>query len=158
LALKNQRGNKIMLEPNSDLESIFERAVKLAVKNKHEYITLEHFLYSLIIDSKFEKWTKAVGQFIKPVAQPITQALTERAVGEIKSFNKPESRNPDDSPASGGGGIGMSGGARSGVGSMSGGGGSLNGGGLQGSQNHNSNDKMLDSKKMKQGFYLAQSR
>jgi ATP-dependent Clp protease ATP-binding subunit ClpA len=55
LALKNQRGNKIMLEPNSDLESIFERAVKLAVKNKHEYITLEHFLYSLIIDSKFEQ-------------------------------------------------------------------------------------------------------
>ena len=44
-----------MLEPNSDLESIFERAVKLAVKNKHEYITLEHFLYSLIIDSKFEQ-------------------------------------------------------------------------------------------------------
>ena len=77
---------------------------------------------------------------------------------EIKSFNKPESSNPDDSPASGGGGIGMSGGARSGVGSMSGGGGSLNGGGLQGSQNRNTNDKMLDSKKMKQGFYLAQSR
>jgi ATP-dependent Clp protease ATP-binding subunit ClpA len=44
-----------MLEPNSDLESIFERAVKLALKNKHEYITLEHFLYSLIIDSKFEQ-------------------------------------------------------------------------------------------------------
>ena len=44
-----------MLEPNSDLESIFERAVKLAVKHNHEYITLEHFLYSLIIDSKFEK-------------------------------------------------------------------------------------------------------
>jgi ATP-dependent Clp protease ATP-binding subunit ClpA len=44
-----------MLEPNSDLEAIFERAVKLAIKNKHEYITLEHFLYSLIIDTKFEQ-------------------------------------------------------------------------------------------------------
>jgi len=44
-----------MLEPNSDLEAVFDRAVKIAAKNKHEYITLEHFLYSLIIDSKFEQ-------------------------------------------------------------------------------------------------------
>jgi ATP-dependent Clp protease ATP-binding subunit ClpA len=44
-----------MLEPNSELESIFDRAVKLAVKHKHEYITLEHFLYSLMVDSKFEQ-------------------------------------------------------------------------------------------------------
>ena len=44
-----------MLEPNAELESIFDRAVKLAVKHKHEYITLEHFLYSLVIDSKFEQ-------------------------------------------------------------------------------------------------------
>lgn len=52
--LKNQKGNE-MLEPNSDLEVIFERAIKLATKNRHEYITLEHFLYSLIVDSKFEQ-------------------------------------------------------------------------------------------------------
>ena len=44
-----------MLDVNPDLESIFERAVKLAMKHNHEYITLEHFLYSLIIDSKFEQ-------------------------------------------------------------------------------------------------------
>ena len=44
-----------MLEPNKDLETIFERAVKLAVSNQHEYITIEHFLYSLILDEHFEK-------------------------------------------------------------------------------------------------------
>lgn len=32
-----------MLEPNEDLEKIFEQAVVIAAKNKHEYITLEHF-------------------------------------------------------------------------------------------------------------------
>jgi len=42
-----------MLEPNKDLETIFEKAVSLAAKNKHEYITLEHFLYSLVSDKKF---------------------------------------------------------------------------------------------------------
>lgn len=43
-----------MLEPNSDLAAMFEKAIKCAVKNNHEYITLEHFLYSMVTDSKFE--------------------------------------------------------------------------------------------------------
>jgi ATP-dependent Clp protease ATP-binding subunit ClpA len=42
-----------VLEPNKDLETIFEKAVALAAKNKHEFITLEHFLYSLVSDKKF---------------------------------------------------------------------------------------------------------
>jgi len=44
-----------MLEPNKNLASIFERAIKLAIKNKHEYVTLEHFLFSIISDKDFEK-------------------------------------------------------------------------------------------------------
>jgi len=43
----------MILEPNSDLEQIFERAVNLAIKNQHEYITLEHFLHSMVVDQKF---------------------------------------------------------------------------------------------------------
>ena len=42
-----------MLEPNKDLESIFEKAVNIAVKNQHEFLTLEHFLYSLVLDKGF---------------------------------------------------------------------------------------------------------
>jgi ATP-dependent Clp protease ATP-binding subunit ClpA len=42
-----------MLEPNKDLENIFEKAVNIAVKNQHEYLTLEHFLYSLVLDKGF---------------------------------------------------------------------------------------------------------
>jgi ATP-dependent Clp protease ATP-binding subunit ClpA len=42
-----------MLEPNKDLEVIFENAINLASINKHEYITLEHFLYSMLSDEKF---------------------------------------------------------------------------------------------------------
>jgi hypothetical protein len=33
-----------MLEPNEDLEKIFERAIQLSLDNHHQYITLEHFL------------------------------------------------------------------------------------------------------------------
>jgi ATP-dependent Clp protease ATP-binding subunit ClpA len=50
-----------MLEPNSDLEEMFNRAVQVATKNQHEYITLEHFLYSMIMDEKFRNILKEFG-------------------------------------------------------------------------------------------------
>jgi len=50
-----------MLEPNSDLEKIFERAVEIASKNQHEYITLEHFLYSIVTDETFNAILKDFG-------------------------------------------------------------------------------------------------
>ena len=50
-----------MLEPNEDLQLIFENAVKLAIENKHQYITLEHFLYSSITDEKFGSLLKDFG-------------------------------------------------------------------------------------------------
>ncbi len=54
-----------MLEPNKDLEVIFERAVTIAAKHKHEYITLEHFLYSLVLDKKFAELLTTYGAEIK---------------------------------------------------------------------------------------------
>ena len=39
-----------MLEANEGLEKIFEDAVKEAEKRKHEYVTIEHVLLSLIKD------------------------------------------------------------------------------------------------------------
>ena len=42
-----------MLEPNKELEQIFEDAVILASDNNHEYITLEHFLYCMLGNTVF---------------------------------------------------------------------------------------------------------
>ena len=39
-----------MLEANESLENIFENAVKEAEKRKHEYVTIEHVLLSLVKD------------------------------------------------------------------------------------------------------------
>ena len=66
-----------MLEPNSDLESIFERAVKIAVKHKHEYITLEHFLYSLIIDTKFEQVLGDFGADLESLKNNLEKFINE---------------------------------------------------------------------------------
>ncbi len=43
------------LQPNKDLEQIFESAVSLATEKHHEYVTLEHFLYSMIHNENFAK-------------------------------------------------------------------------------------------------------
>ena len=40
-----------MLEANEGLEKIFEDAVKEAEKRKHEYVTIEHVLLSLVKDT-----------------------------------------------------------------------------------------------------------
>ena len=70
-----------MLEPNSDLEQMFERAIAIAAKNQHEYITLEHFLLSMITDDKFKALLKDFGaevdQLKKNLEKFIRDDLTE---------------------------------------------------------------------------------
>ena len=44
-----------MLEPDKDLEVVFEKTIEIALEHQHEYITLEHFLLGLIQDQKIEK-------------------------------------------------------------------------------------------------------
>ena len=50
-----------MLEPDKSLSNIFEKAVEIAVKHKHEYLTLEHFLFSLLDDEKFKNMLTSYG-------------------------------------------------------------------------------------------------
>jgi len=66
-----------MLEPNQDLERIFERAVHLAMSHKHEYITLEHFLYGLLLDEKFDKRLTDFGTDTSQLKTDITEYVTK---------------------------------------------------------------------------------
>ena len=81
-----------MLEPNQDLENIFDRAVKVAVKNRHEYITLEHFLYSLVVDAKFEQLLNEFGADVKGLKSNlekfIKDGLVDIQVEELESRPK----------------------------------------------------------------------
>jgi len=44
-----------MIEPSQNLQSIFESSIELSVSLKHEYITIEHLLYSIMCnDESFE--------------------------------------------------------------------------------------------------------
>jgi len=41
------------IQPSKDLEATFEHAVNLAMSNKHEYLTVEHFLFSMLENETF---------------------------------------------------------------------------------------------------------
>lgn len=50
-----------MLNPDKKLAEMFERAIKLATERDHEYITLEHFLASMVLDKDFSKFLSDFG-------------------------------------------------------------------------------------------------
>lgn len=75
---------KIMLEPNSDLEKIFERAVSIASKNQHEYITLEHFLYSIVIDETFNAILKDYGAEVDQLKKNLEKFI-KQDLADIKT-------------------------------------------------------------------------
>jgi ATP-dependent Clp protease ATP-binding subunit ClpA len=84
-----------MLEPNSDLEAMFERAVSLASKQQHEYITLEHFLYSMVLDQKFNELLKNYGAEVEQLKKNLEKFI-ETDLADIKTANpnqKPKKTN-----------------------------------------------------------------
>ena len=60
-----------MVEPNKDLEQIFESAVHLAGANNHEYITLEHFLFSMLNNETFAGMLTSFGVDLKSLKEDL---------------------------------------------------------------------------------------
>jgi len=75
-----------VLEPNKDLANIFEKAVNLSAKHKHEYITLEHFLYTLVADKKFGEMLQEYGASV----DTLKQSLEEFIENDLKDLINPD--------------------------------------------------------------------
>jgi ATP-dependent Clp protease ATP-binding subunit ClpA len=57
-----------MVEPSKELQLVFEKAIKDAKKLQHEYVTLEHLLFSMMCSENFENLLQGYGadvHFIK---------------------------------------------------------------------------------------------
>ena len=86
-----------MLEPNKDLESIFEHAVQTAVVQKHEYITLEHFLYSMLNNEPFVEILKTFGADTKELTEVLEKYIQEDLKDIINpNVDKPKKTNTMD--------------------------------------------------------------
>ena len=87
-----------MLEPNKDLENIFEKAVSMAAKYQHEYITLEHFLHALVSDKKFaevlDNYGASTEDLKKNLEQHISTNLSEIVISGMT--DKPKKTNSID--------------------------------------------------------------
>lgn len=79
-----------MLEPNKNLENIFENAVNLALSKKHEYITLEHFLYSMLEDKEFAQILTGFGTDVDSFKTDIAKYLDH----DCTELIQPDVENP----------------------------------------------------------------
>jgi len=50
-----------MVEPSSELQQVFEKAIDVAKKLKHEYLTIEHLLFSMLCEESFSKCVTGYG-------------------------------------------------------------------------------------------------
>ena len=50
-----------MVEPSKELQLVYDKAVKDAIKLKHEYVTLEHLLFAMMCSDNFSKLIKGYG-------------------------------------------------------------------------------------------------
>jgi ATP-dependent Clp protease ATP-binding subunit ClpA len=66
-----------MLEPSKDLEQIFETAVESAATHKHEYITLEHFLYGMLNNKPFIEILTAFGTDVDVLKKDVEKFIDE---------------------------------------------------------------------------------
>ena len=57
-----------MVEPSSELQLVFEKAIDVAKKLKHEYLTIEHLLFAMLCEESFNKCVTGYGadaEFLK---------------------------------------------------------------------------------------------
>ena len=67
-----------MLEPNEQLEGIFESAIQQAQTAKHEYVTIEHFAMALVCDEEFEKTLKEFGAETESIKKDLQQFIGDK--------------------------------------------------------------------------------
>jgi len=86
-----------MMEPNKDLETIFENAVQIASTKEHEYITLEHFLYSMVTNESFAAILTSFGANINDLKEDLEKYIDEELVEIINpDIGRPKKTNTVD--------------------------------------------------------------
>lgn len=79
-----------MVDANRDLEEIFENAIMLAIQNSHEYITLEHFLLSIVSNEQFYNLLKEFGTDVDVLKQDIEHYIEY----DLKDIVNPSIKKP----------------------------------------------------------------
>jgi len=83
-----------MIEPSANLQSIFDNAMESALARNHEYVTLEHIVFSIMNDADTYAYLKEFGADVDYILDNSLEYL-ENNMEEIKNFNvdKPRKTN-----------------------------------------------------------------
>ena len=77
-----------MVEPNKDLQLVFDKAVKDAGILKHEYVTLEHLLFAMLCEEKFSNLLSGFGVDIQYIKVNIEKYLKENCSEIVIELDK----------------------------------------------------------------------
>jgi ATP-dependent Clp protease ATP-binding subunit ClpA len=76
-----------MLEPSKDLEEIFTQSIKVAEDKKHEYVTLEHFLFSMLNNNTFSKVLTDFGTDVDSLKKDVENYLNTELTDIVSDDN-----------------------------------------------------------------------
>ena len=82
-----------MVEPSDELQRIFDKAVENAAKLKHEYITVEHLLFSMLCYDKFVKTLSDFGADAELIKKNLEKYLKDN-LKEIELLEVPTKFKP----------------------------------------------------------------
>ena len=64
-----------MVEPSKELQLVFDKVVKDAVKLRHEYVTLEHLLYAMLCENNFSELVTGFGTDVEYIKKNLENYL-----------------------------------------------------------------------------------
>jgi len=71
-----------MVEPSDNLQAVFERAIETAKKLHHEYLTIEHLLFAMLLEEGFASTVTGFGTNAEDMKKDLTDYLQNKC-GEI---------------------------------------------------------------------------
>ncbi len=64
-----------MVEPSDNLQAVFEKAIETAKKLHHEYLTIEHLLFAMLMEETFSKTVQGYGADINELKKNLANYL-----------------------------------------------------------------------------------
>ena len=64
-----------MVEPSDNLQAVFEKAIETAKKLHHEYLTIEHLLFAMLMEETFSKTVQGYGADIDELKKNLANYL-----------------------------------------------------------------------------------
>jgi ATP-dependent Clp protease ATP-binding subunit ClpA len=67
-----------MVEPSDNLQAVFEKAIETAKKLHHEYLTIEHLLFAMLLEETFTKTVQGYGANVESLRKDLADYLQHK--------------------------------------------------------------------------------